>query len=137
MATVAQALYAAIVARENCQNSGNAIWLANWSKYIADIMDTAPSGSGIDNGTRLINDCDELGKRTKPNCLRFDVDFHHMSEHGYYDGWTSHVVTVRPTFHGISVDISGRDRNGIKEYLGEVMCSWLTSEAPDRKDMVL
>ena len=48
----------------------------------------------------------------------FRVDFHHMDDNGYYDGWTEHVVTVKPSLcFDIEISVSGRNRNGIKEYI--------------------
>jgi hypothetical protein len=43
-----------------------------------------------------------------------------MDENGYYDGWTEHRITIRAEFGGISVNVSGRNRNDIKDYLHEV-----------------
>jgi hypothetical protein len=80
----------------------------------------APSGSGIDAGIHLLSD--------SPDKLEFSCDFHHMNKHGYYDGWTNHKAIVRPTFSGIDVYITGRDRNDIKEHLLQVFHNWLTSE---------
>jgi hypothetical protein len=51
-----------------------------------------------------------------------------MNEHGMYDGWTRHAITIRPTFDGIDVRIGGRDRNGIKEYLADVYREWAHAE---------
>ncbi len=74
-----------------------------------------PSGSGIDHGTKL-----DLLHSTVDR-LVFIVDFHHMDEHGGYDGWTVHTVVVKPDLRfGIDLRITGRDRNQIKEYLGDV-----------------
>jgi hypothetical protein len=42
-----------------------------------------------------------------------------MNDGGFYDGWTEHTVVVTPSFRGINLRISGRDRNQIKEYLYE------------------
>ena len=49
-----------------------------------------------------------------------ECSFHHMNEAGYYDSWTEHRITVRPTFDSLDIHISGRNRNDIKEYLHEV-----------------
>jgi hypothetical protein len=52
---------------------------------------------------------------------------------GFYSGWTDHTVIVRPSFRGINVRISGRDRNGIKEYLAETYDYALTQEVEQIK----
>ncbi len=45
-----------------------------------------------------------------------------------YDGWSDYTVTVKPAFTGINLDISGDDRNGIKDYLSDVIGEALTSD---------
>ena len=70
-----------------------------------------PSGSGFDAGTEIV-----LSTRTE---LVLSVDFHHMDEHGFYDGWTSHRVTLTPEFDGIRVVVTGEDRDDIHAYIGD------------------
>jgi len=77
-----------------------------------------PSGSGIDNGTRVT---DVSAARVKLEC-----SYHHMNDTGHYDGWTEHVIRVTPTFAGIDVKVSGPDRNGVRDYLGDVYHHALT-----------
>jgi len=48
----------------------------------------------------------------------FRADFHHMDENGYYDGWSEHVVTVKPSLcFDILITVSGRNVRDIKEYI--------------------
>ena len=120
---VYQALAAAIVARNNCIKSGNALWEENWTRRIRDIEQGLPSGSGIDCGTKIV----------LPDCtadkLVLLASYHHMHpQSGMYDGWTEHVIVVRPTFSGIALKIGGRNRNDIKDYLHEVYHTALTQE---------
>jgi hypothetical protein len=43
-----------------------------------------------------------------------------MDAEGYYREWTSHEVIVAPHLsHAITVTVTGRNTNGIKEYIGE------------------
>ncbi len=89
----------------------------------AFIKDTAPSGSGIDNGTKL-------DATSKPNRLVFTFGFHHMDENGYYDGWTTHTAVVTPSLvWGYDLRITGQNRNEIKDYLHDVFTYWLNEEA--------
>lgn len=83
------------------------------------VRDFLPSGSGFDSGT--VFDFED----SKPDRLRFETSFHHMNENGFYDGWSEHVVTLRPSFSGFDLTISGRDRNGIKDYIAETFDSAL------------
>jgi hypothetical protein len=78
-----------------------------------------PSGSGIDSGSKLLDN-------SKPNDIRIQADFHHMDEHGFYCGWTEHTIRVLPRFDGIDIRISGRNKNMIKEYLGDTYHYCLT-----------
>ena len=91
-----------------------------------------PSGSGFDCGTKfnLKDHFDEKGQ-VKPY-LKFVVDFHHMNGDGFYTGWTSHTVTVRPDLaNGFSLSVSGRNHDGIKDYIGEVFYTLLGDEVTE------
>lgn len=98
-----------------CTSSWNSTWKERSCKELDAIEHMLPSGSGIDCGTKI--DRDKSGfERVVLTC-----SFHHMDDCGGYDGWTDHTITVRPSFLGrFSVNVSGRDRNGIKDYLVEV-----------------
>ncbi len=98
---------------DNCTASGNAEWKVKATKRLAQVaQDLLPSGSGIDNGTVIVEIDDDR--------IVLLCDFHHMNEHGMYDGWTEHKITARCGFYlGITVSVSGRDRNEIKDYLAE------------------
>lgn len=109
----------------NCEQSGNTEWHGRHSDRLDKLMDTAPSGSGFDSGTTLADD-------PLPNRLIFETAFHHIADAGYYDGWTEHRVTVSPAFiGGFDVHVSGRDRNGIKDYIAETFQLWLSEDAPE------
>jgi hypothetical protein len=110
-----ESLASKVDARLRCIEAGNAEWEVR-HKENADklVRDYLPRGSGFDSGTTLDWDA------SRSNKIVFRTSFHHMDEHGYYDGWTEHVVTVRPSFIGrFSLKINGRDRNGIKDYIAD------------------
>lgn len=90
--------------------------------YYASLIYRLPSGSGIDNGTKVL--MMNQGK------AMFMMGFHHMDEHGNYDGWTQHIVTVRPTLTGYTYTCSGPNRNNIKDYLVETLQLVLEAEVP-------
>lgn len=82
---------------------------------ISNLFDLLPSGSGIDNGMTF------EWTKSKPNKLVFKFSWHHMDEHGGYDGWTDHTLTITPCFvFGFVMKITGRDKNQIKAYLYEL-----------------
>jgi hypothetical protein len=131
---VYEALASAIVARKNiaeCAARGTATsvnweWHARHCAAIDRILESAPSGSGIDSGTGLSDGSSER--------LVLTCSFHHMDpESGMYDGWTDHVIRVRGGLASrLTISISGRDRNGVKEYLHEVYSDWLVSNVDTR-----
>ncbi len=88
-------------------------------EVIAHIMESAPHGSGFDVGTKLDT---ERCTRSK---LVFSTSFHHMNDVGMYDGWTEHTVTIYAKFDGVEINVSGRNRNGIKDHIGDVFHEWL------------
>lgn len=103
-----------IQARVNC-NPSNPGWYARHREVADRLADQVlPSGSGIDNGTTI--DWDKsTGERVVLN-----ADFHHMDECGGYCGWTEHQIIITPSLvYGFSIRVTGRDRNEIKDYLGE------------------
>lgn len=75
------------------------------------VSEHMPSGSGFDNGTKIVIEKSNLSR------LVFTTSFHHMNEHGFYTGWTDHTVTLKANLDGHVIKVSGRDRNGIKEYI--------------------
>lgn len=119
--TVAECIATALAAMQNCLESKNREWYSRWMDRLDVIArDVLPSGSGVDNGTTI-------EKESKPDCIKLYTSFQHMNDGGMYDGWTQHSINVRPIFGGISVKVFGQDRNGIKEYLGEMFHNVLTS----------
>jgi hypothetical protein len=122
--TVIEALASRIQAYHNCSER-NAVeqrnslqpdmtWINRHADAIEAIAKLLPRGSGIDSGTTV-----DIDKSTADRIV-LNADFHHMDEHGFYDGWTEHQIIVSPSFIGrFSIRVTGRDRNGIKEYLSE------------------
>jgi len=49
-----QEIASRLQAIENCQKASNSVWEIEHEKAIVDIMDLAPSGSGIDSGTYFL-----------------------------------------------------------------------------------
>ena len=119
-----QQLATSLQAMLNCVDSNNQEWLVRHRENIDQIVrDHMPSGSGVDTGTAM---CIE---QSTPNKLVFSFSFHHMNVDGYYAGWTDHTVTVTPDLaSGFDLKISGRDREGIKDYLAELFHSALSQE---------
>jgi hypothetical protein len=111
----------------NCIASHNDEWREKHGERIADLLDEMPSGSGIDCGTKIDLDASTAEK------LVFDVAYHHMNDGGYYDGWTQHTVIVTPSLaFGFTLRITGRDRNGIKEYIAEMFSTVLNEDVSEQ-----
>ena len=112
-----------IVARKNCEESGNEEWRIKHGEVITNLLSDAPSGGGFDSGTSLSTLKSDTAK------LVFDTSFHHMDEYGGYCGWTDHQVIIVPSFlDGYAIRVTGRNVNDIKTYITDVFCEWLSEE---------
>lgn len=78
-----------------------------------------PSGSGFDMGTTIDVE------RSNGRKLVFQTGFHHMDDNGHYIGWSHHNVIVTSEFDGLDIQVTGKDRRDIKEYIGESFYSAL------------
>lgn len=127
MTTVYQALARAIDAMRASQESGNHEWIARHRDSAESIVrEHLPHGSGVDDGVHID------WKRSGPDRLVLLTSFHHMDEYGRYDGWTDHTIKVTPSLaHEINLVVTGRNRNDIKDYLGELFYDALTEEVGD------
>lgn len=127
MGTLANALAQCLFGMEHntkgCAPDLVGLWQDRAESLVRNAM---PSGSGIDTGTTL-----DLESST-PDRLCFSLSFHHMDEMGGYSGWTDHRVICRPSLlWGLDIRVTGRDKNGIKDYLGDVYAHALAADAPD------
>lgn len=113
-----------IGARLNCLKGDNKEWLEKHTEKLEKLVENhMPSGSGIDSGTKI--DLDE----STAEKLVFTCGYHHMNDGGYYDGWTEHKVIVTPSLtYGFNLRLTGKDRNQIKDYLGETYSYALQTE---------
>lgn len=85
-----------------------------------NVKNFLPHGSGIDSD--IVFDF----YKSNAEKLVFHFSFHHMNENGFYDGWTDHTLTVKPSLQfDIDLSISGRNRNDIKEYLHQTFSAAL------------
>ena len=132
-----QELATLISAVQRCRSSGRNQWAERHEESLSQLVNNyLPSGSGVDNGTKL--DLEASG----PEKLVFTMGYHHMNDNGYYTGWTHHTVVVRPSLQtGFTLRISGRDKNGIKDYLRDLYhhalsCQvWQTEDATWHSDL--
>lgn len=111
-------------AYHHCLKVNYTEWIGKHEDSILELVHNhMPSGSGIDSGTKILLD------ESKPDKLVFSFGYHHMNENGYYDGWTEHKAIVTPSFvQGISINITGRNRNDIKDYLYQTFEQALNQE---------
>ena len=106
----------------NCRKSANKEWEERHEKTLSDLCNALPSGSGIDCGTKLDRDA------CRPDRLVFTLSYHFMDENGFYCGWGDFVVYAKPSFDGIELRITGRDKNQVKEMLYDLYRCALTQE---------
>jgi hypothetical protein len=81
-----------------------------------------PSGSGFDCGTTI--DLDE----SDPEKIVLRVNYHHITENGFYDGWTYHRVILTPAFDGFYLRVTGKNRNGISEFIERLFYDLLSED---------
>lgn len=89
--TFVRELAVAFESRGNANKAGNFLWRDKWDDRIEKLLDTLPSGSGIDSGVIFDHDA------STPDKLVFTFGYHHMNEHGSYTKWTEHKITVTPS----------------------------------------
>lgn len=90
-------------------------WQENAEEELEKLFSMLPSGSGFDSGVKLSED-------STPEKLIFICDFHHMDENGFYSGWSYHkAILTASLVWDFNLRITGRDRNGIKEYIGDTL----------------
>jgi hypothetical protein len=120
------AIASALVARENCRESGNDVWAKIWEERLARYDSMLPGGSGFDNGSVVVK------ADSGDTKIVIATAYHHMDEVGGYTEWTDHHVTIKPNLvHGITVHVGGRNINDIKDYIGEVFETALTADIDD------
>ena len=131
--TIASHFASALQARMNCAESGNSVWLGNHTRVLERLArEHMPSGSGVDNGTRF------NVEESRPDRLVFEFGYHHMDSAGCYDGWTQHKAIVRPSLvHGFTLQITGRDKRDVKDYLGDLFHDALSHALPDSEWVAL
>ena len=124
--TLINAIASTLDAYRSCIKSGNEEWEYKHRDLLKEYEDMLPSGSGVDNGTQI-----DI-QRSKNDKIVLHTAFHHMDEGGGYDGWTEHSIVITPSLvFGFHMKITGRDRNGIKDYLAEMFNSALSEEIQD------
>lgn len=103
---------------------GNQEWADKHEETLGKLADDyLPHGPGFDAGTAI-----DLAKSSVKKVV-LTTSYHHMDENGFYAGWTDHTVTVLPNLaFEFDLRISGRDRNGWKDYAYEVFYNDLTAE---------
>jgi hypothetical protein len=100
---------------------GNLIRNKNTDRLEELVKEHLPHGSGFDSGTVILSATKER--------ITFQADFHHMNDAGYYDGWTEHKIIVTPDFElGYTLKVTGKDKNGIKDYIKDTFYSVLNME---------
>lgn len=115
----------------NCEQIPNHNWAPIWTQRLKDLLEYMPNGSGFDTGT-------EIDRSASNGKLVFTTSFHHMNDVGFYDGWTDHRVTVEPHLvHGFTLRISGKNRNGIKDYIHDVFSGCLNTTVAINDDLTV
>lgn len=116
--TLASEIATTLQAMLNCESRDMKEAYSNHHANLQKICQNLPHGAGIDSTEPEYLHGLDVEKSTFDKLI-INCSFHHMNDGGFYDGWTEHKIVVTPTFTGIDVIVTGRDRNDIKEYLAE------------------
>ncbi len=115
--TLARRFAVCFQAYHNCfKGAGNPIWEVRWEETLERMAkELLPSGSGFDNGVQF----DIVLSRK--NRLVFHASYHHMNQHGYYNGWLDYDIFITPDLaDGFSIRTTGVDSE-TKGYVGDQM----------------
>lgn len=112
----------ASTAAGNCVGDTTKFWKQRWFDRMKQLEDLLPHGSGIDDRI-FIDSCTDRR-------ITGHFDFHHMNGGGFYDGWVGYTFTVVATFNGIDVALRGQDKDGLRDYLGDLLHEAFTAAAP-------
>jgi hypothetical protein len=126
---VYEAIAATLQAMRNCECTGNWEWHLKHTGKLEEIVEEClPSGSGFDAGVKVnVDKCTD----TK---IVLATSFHHMDEHGGYDGWTNHNIIITPEFiGGFYLFVDGEDRNDIREHVGDMIHNCLSETYQPRR----
>ena len=112
-------IYRTIQAMNNCLKSGNTEWFHKHEDTLDSLSKYLPSGSGLNYACSInIDESDE-------NKIVIDFLYSHCNEFGWTVGYTAHKLICKPTFDGLDLRITGKDKNGVKEYLYDIFDSCL------------
>lgn len=130
---VYQALARTFAAWQHCQSSkvSNRFATQHEQTIINLIRETSPSGSGIDSGVDF--DFNE----SKNDNLVISFDYHHMNGDGFYCGWTSQTLTIKPSLQSgfeLCCTVNGKPddedcgEDSALDYFYDIFGEWLNSE---------
>jgi hypothetical protein len=123
---VYQELASLVIARQNCNKTGNLIWFERHTEKIKHIIKNyLPSGSGIDSGIEI--DLDNSNDQK----LIFYSSYHNMNDAGFYDGWSNFKLIVKPSLcFGFILKIVGNfgKYQSTKDYLYDIFNNDLDQE---------
>lgn len=94
-----------------------------WAHDLLDIIEKEylPQGCGVE--------CKILKDECREDRIVMWVVYHHMNENGFNVGWTYHKVFVTPSLRfGFDLKITGRNKDNVKEYLGDWLAHNLERE---------
>lgn len=101
-------------------------WKERHLLTIQEIEASLPRGAGLDKG------CTINILKSHRNRIVIETSYHHMNEQLGYDGWTDHKAVIIPDLiNGFIINITGRDKNDIKNFLGQIFDEvFIASEPP-------
>lgn len=119
-----QKIASTIIAIRNGEKSGNQQWLEKHKDALYDIeRQKLPRGSGIDSGCKI------NVEKSNEQKIVIDVPYHCMDENGFYSGWRDYQIVVKAHLaFGATIDVRGKDYDGLKEYLADLFNHIMSDE---------
>lgn len=108
------------------ENSGDYTWTSDEAEKIENIIKNHfPHGGGFDGQTWIDLD------KSKTEKLVFFTEYHHLTENGYYDGWSTLKIVVKPSLrYGFDFKLTGikRKYRFDRDYFEDVINELLNCE---------
>lgn len=121
-----QKISSLISSRNNCLKNNNNEWYEKYTEKIEEITNKYfPSGSGF-NGFYSFN-----LENSTPERLVFLCEYQHMNENGYYDGWSTLKVVIKPSLQfGFTFKLTGIQRKYSidSDYFEDIINEFLDKE---------
>jgi hypothetical protein len=105
-----------------CIETGNSLWQEKTREALKELTALLPHGSGIESTSIDL-------EKSNGEKIVIVFSYHFMNDAGFYDGYGDFILTVKPSLQfDFILNISGKDRNQIKDYFYDMFQCALSEE---------